>query len=101
MSLTKTAQPATTTPRRGYDTRERLLDAVEVLIADHGFQALTHRLIAQRADVHVALLNYHFGSKEQLVEEALARPGPRLIQLQKDALAALRNSGVWKVEDVL
>ena len=59
--------------RRGDDTRERLVDAVETLIADHGFQVLTHRLIAQRADVHVALLNYHFGSKEQLVEDAIAR----------------------------
>ncbi len=88
-------------PRRGDDTRERLLDAVESLIAEQGFQVLTHRLIAQRADAHVALLNYHFGSKDQLVEEALARRAPRLMQLQKDALAALRSRGTWTVEDVL
>ena len=96
-----TSNAGSVAPRRGDDTRERLLDAIEALIAEHGFQALTHRLIAQRADVHVALLNYHFGSKEQLVEEAIARRAPRLIQLQKDALAALRNNGVWTVEDVL
>jgi len=100
MSTITQTQPATS-PRRGDDTRERLLDAIEVLIADQGFQTLTHRLIAQRADVHVALLNYHFGSKEQLIEEALARRAPRLIQLQKEALAALREHGVWTVDDVL
>ena len=100
-AMSNTGSTGSAAPRRGDDTRERLLDAIEVLIADHGFQALTHRLIAQRADVHVALLNYHFGSKEQLVEEALARRAPRLVQLQKDGLAALRNNGVWTVEDVL
>jgi AcrR family transcriptional regulator len=92
---------AAATPRRGDDTRERLLDSVEALIADQGFQTLTHRLIAQRADVHVALLNYHFGSKEQLIEEALARRAPRLIRLQTEALANLRAAGAWTVEDVL
>lgn len=87
--------------RRGDDTRERLLDAVEALIAEQGFRSLTHRLIAQRADVHVALLNYHFGNKEQLIEEAVARKAARLLQIQKDACAALRTRGAWTVEDVL
>jgi AcrR family transcriptional regulator len=87
--------------RRGDDTRERLLDAVESLIAEQGFASLTHRTIAARAKAHVALLNYHFGSKEQLIEEALARRAPRLLQLQRDALAAVRTRGIWTVEDVL
>jgi AcrR family transcriptional regulator len=87
--------------RRGDDTRARLLDAVEGLIAEHGFKPLTHRTIASRAEAHVALLNYHFGSKEQLIEEALARRASQLLALQHDALEALRARGDWTVEDVL
>jgi AcrR family transcriptional regulator len=87
--------------RRGDDTRGRLLDAVEALIADYGFKPLTHRTIASRAEAHVALLNYHFGSKEQLIEEALARRASQLLALQHEALAALRARGTWTVEDVL
>jgi AcrR family transcriptional regulator len=87
--------------RRGDDTRARLLDAVEALIADHGFKPLTHRTIASRADAHVALLNYHFGSKEQLIEEALARRASQLLALQHEALSALRARGSFSVEDVL
>jgi len=87
--------------RRGDDTRARLLDAVEGLIADHGFKPLTHRTIASRADAHVALLNYHFGSKEQLIEEALARRASQLLALQHDALSAVRARSSISVEDVL
>jgi AcrR family transcriptional regulator len=87
--------------RRGDDTRSRLLDAVEGLIADHGFKPLTHRTIASRAEAHVALLNYHFGSKEQLIEEALARRAGQLLARQHEALAALRDRGDWTVDDVL
>lgn len=96
-----TDAPARSERRRGDDTRSRLLDAVEGLIADHGFKPLTHRTIASRAEAHVALLNYHFGSKEQLIEEALARRAAQLLAVQHDALAALRARGDWTVEDVV
>jgi AcrR family transcriptional regulator len=93
--------PPRTERRRGDDTRGRLLDAVEGLIADHGFKPLTHRTIASRAEAHVALLNYHFGSKEQLIEEALARRAGQLLGAQHAALDALRAHGSYSVEDVL
>jgi len=105
MPLDQLGSLASETPRtekrRGDDTRGRLLDAVEGLIADHGFKPLTHRTIASRAEAHVALLNYHFGSKEQLIEEALARRAGQLLALQHEALAALRERGDFGVEDVL
>jgi AcrR family transcriptional regulator len=96
-----TETPQHSERRRAHDTRGRLLDAVEGLIAAHGFKPLTHRTIASRAEAHVALLNYHFGSKEQLIEEALARRAAQLLAVQHDALAALRARGDWTVEDVL
>jgi len=96
------AAPGTATfTRRGDYTRERLLDAVEELLSTQGYQTLTHRSIAGKANAHVALLNYHFGSKEQLIEEALARRAPKLLQTQLDAFAALRNRGMWSVEEAL
>ena len=97
---TTTESSPRTERRRGDDTRGRLLDAVEGLIADHGFKPLTHRTIASRAEAHVALLNYHFGSKEQLIEEALGRRAAQLLALQHDALEGLSDRAVT-VEDVL
>ena len=44
------APPPRAERRRGDDTRGRLLDAVEGLIAEQGFKPLTHRTIASRAE---------------------------------------------------
>ncbi|MEP7062047.1 MAG: TetR/AcrR family transcriptional regulator [Betaproteobacteria bacterium] len=91
----------TTLPRRGDATRERLLDAAETLVADHGFSDPSHRALAGHAGVHVALVNYHFGSKELLFEEALARRTARLIEEWQRALAQVRSKPAFTAEDVL
>ena len=91
----------TTLPRRGDATRERLLDAAEMLVADHGFSDPSHRALAGNAGVHVALVNYHFGSKELLFEEALARRASRLADAWHAALAQVRSKPAFTAEDVL
>lgn len=86
---------------RGAATRDALLDAAETLIADHGFTTPSHRMIAGAARTHVALVNYHFGSKEMLFEAAMERRSARLNAAWREALAAVRAKPSWSVADVL
>jgi len=86
---------------RGAQTRDALLDAAESLLADHGFRAPSHRMIAGHAGVHVALVNYHFSTKELLFEAAVERRAARLSQLWLNALDRVRRRPVVAVDDVL
>ena len=52
--------------------RQRLMDASEQLFAEHGWNAVSIRSIVAAADVNLAALHYHFGSKEQLLSEIFA-----------------------------
>lgn len=80
------------TPRKkskaGADTRVKLLDAAERLFAEHGYDGTSLRDIATRANLHLALSTYHFGTKERLFEEVIQRrateiQGIRLAELEK------------------
>ena len=48
-------------------TREKILEAAKELFEEKGFDFTSVRDIAQKADVNIALINYHFGSKESLL----------------------------------
>ena len=52
-------------------TRSRLLQAASVVFADRGYDRATVRDICNRANVNVALVNYHFGDKLELYTEVL------------------------------
>lgn len=47
-------------------TRERILDAAQVLFVAKGFAAVSMREIAARSGVTKSLIHHHFGSKESL-----------------------------------
>lgn len=55
------------------ETRDRILDAAERLFSDHGFDPVSLRRITTAAGVNVAAVNYHFGSREALISEVMAR----------------------------
>jgi len=67
-------------------TPDRLLDATERLIGEHGVDGVSVRAINAAANSNVAATHYHFGSKEALVAAALAR---RMDALAADRLAML------------
>ena len=69
-----------------FSTKERILGAAEELFAQHGFAGTSLRQVTSRADVNIAAVNYHFGSKENLVNEVFRR---RMDQMSTERLAAL------------
>jgi AcrR family transcriptional regulator len=68
-------------------TRASILDAAERLYADRGFADVTLRDIVAAAGVNLAAVNYHFGSKDELIAElfvtrSIATNRERLNQLK-------------------
>ena len=68
------------------ETRTRILDAAESLFVRHGLDATTLRMITAEAQANLAAVNYHFGSKEALIEAVFRR---RLTWLNEQRIAAL------------
>jgi AcrR family transcriptional regulator len=67
-----TAAGAPTTPSGDpAATRQAIIEAVVRLAGRDGFDALTHRAVAEEAGVSHGLLRYHFGSLDAAVDEAL------------------------------
>jgi AcrR family transcriptional regulator len=71
-------------------TRARLLDAARVCVRRHGLAGATSREITSEADANLAAITYHFGSKDDLIAEALFGELQRRVQ---PALALLDAPG--------
>jgi AcrR family transcriptional regulator len=59
--------------------RDQLLDAAAQLYAEAGYRGATTRRIAVQAGVNEVTLFRHFGSKDALIREAIARAGASLV----------------------
>jgi AcrR family transcriptional regulator len=68
------------------DTKTRILDAAEQILAEHGFAACSLRAVTACAGVNLGSVNYHFKSKEALIQAVISR---RLVPLNRERLAAL------------
>lgn len=68
------------------DTRERLLDAAQKLFVEQGMDATSLRHITTLAGANLASVNYHFGSKNELIQALFAR---QLDPLNKERIRLL------------
>ncbi len=73
-------------------TRTRILDAAEELFMQHGFEGTSMRLLTSRAGVNLAAVNYHFGSKDALIEAVFRR--------RLDPMNAARIAALDRLEDL-
>jgi len=70
-------------------TKELILDAAESLFATEGYHGTSIRAITNEAGVNLASINYHFGSKEALLEA--------LFEYRYAPLNSLRTEGIKAV----
>ena len=79
--------PARATPK-SRRTRARILDAAMRLFAQIGYHAATNAVIAEAAGLTRGAMLYHFATREELVEAAIAHIDLHRAQLLEGAAAA-------------
>ncbi len=70
-------------------TKTKILNAAELLFADKGFNGTSLREITSQAEVNLAAVNYHFGSKKELIKAVMSRYMNELSPRLESALHAI------------
>lgn len=86
------------------NTKTAILDAAENLFVEQGFEGASLRSVTAMADVNIAAIHYHFGSKDALVKAVLERRLSPINQERLDRLNALEVSprgAELQLEDIL
>src|SRR6266446_10016180 len=74
------------------DTKIRILDAAEKLFGKNGFDATSLRDITAEAQVNLAAVNYHFQSKDSLIDAIIERRLEPVNRLRLEMLDAAGSS---------
>ena len=73
-------------------TKDKILDAAEQLFALTGFAETSMRQITSKADVNLASVNYHFGSKKDLIQAVMDRYLSQFLPQLLDKIKQLNDS---------
>ena len=86
------------------DVRVRIMDVAEHFFAEEGYKSVSLRQITTRANVNIAAINYHFGSKLGLLRAVFERRAAPINAERMARLAdcrRLRDERTLTVSDVL
>ncbi|MBB3101747.1 TetR/AcrR family transcriptional regulator [Azomonas macrocytogenes] len=86
------------------ETVRRILDAAEQLFAEKGFAETSLRSITSKANVNLAAVNYHFGSKKALIQAVFSRflnPFCASLERELDRRETLRPTKIASIEELL
>lgn len=88
------------------DTKTKILDTAEQLFARDGYQVTSLRALTEQAQVNLAAVNYHFGSKEGLLQAVIERRLLPLDEIRRQKInqilaAAADNGRQPEVRDLL
>jgi AcrR family transcriptional regulator len=72
--------------------KKTMLDAAEVLVATNGFDAVSIRDITTAAKANIAAVNYHFGSRDDLMALVISHLMEPICEARILALESLGNS---------
>jgi AcrR family transcriptional regulator len=82
-------------------TKNKILDAAEILFADTGFNGTSLREITSTAGVNLAAVNYHFGSKKELIKAVMSRYMDELApRLESALLVIIQQDRKPKLDEV-
>lgn len=68
------------------DTQVQILDAALGIITEDGVRGASMRKVAERAEVSLGLLSYHFDDKQELITSACSLACTRLMEASEAAL---------------
>ena len=84
-----------------HETRTRILDAAEELFMQNGFGGTSMRHLTSNAGVNLAAVNYHFGSKDALIEAVFRRRLDPMNVARIAALEALEVVGIPNADAII
>ncbi len=82
------------------DTKDKILDAAEILFSKQGIGATSIRAIIARANVNIAAIHYHFGGKREVVNAVYFRRLNPINEARLEMIDALESNTTNKHVEV-